>query len=164
MVTGLWYNHDPNFGPLPWFWRCKEHPCHLSPYLGIWRMLKVSDWGLASWSWFGYSHWSLTHPCSKFWLSVLILKAQRTSMSFKSLFEALEVPDWGLGSWYGDWSLIHLCPNLLKFSFASAMFQLRYLLSTAQKDVSGGVVVRPGSAKTKDQSSANQNSWKFGSF
>ena len=53
MVTGLWYTYIPNFGPLSWFWRCKEHPCPLSPYLGLWRMLEVPDWGLASWSEFG---------------------------------------------------------------------------------------------------------------
>ena len=58
MVTGLWYTHIPNFGSLSWFWRCKEHPCPLSPHSGLWRMLEVPDWGLASWSWFGYGHWS----------------------------------------------------------------------------------------------------------
>ena len=68
MVTGLWYTHDPNFGSLSWFWRCKEHPCPLSPHLGLWRMLEVPDWGLASWSWFGYGQepcldlpWSFDH-------------------------------------------------------------------------------------------------------
>ena len=90
MVTGLWYTSDPNFGSLSWFWRCKEHPCPLSPHLELWRMLEVPDWGLASWSWFGYGHWSLIHLWSKFWLSILILKVQRTSMSFKSWFGALE--------------------------------------------------------------------------
>ena len=42
MVTSLWYNHDPSFGSLSWFWRCKEHPCPLSPHLGFggrWRFL-----------------------------------------------------------------------------------------------------------------------------
>ena len=28
---------------LSWFWRCKEHACHLSPDMGIWRMLKAPD-------------------------------------------------------------------------------------------------------------------------
>ena len=56
------------------------------------------------------------------------------------------------------WSL---CPDkhALMFSFASAKFQLRYLLSSVQKyDVSGGWGVRvgSGSAKVKDQPSANQ--------
>ena len=103
MVTGLWYTHDPNFCSLSWFWRCKEHPCPLSPDFGLWRMLEVPDWGLASWSWFGYGHWSLIYPWSKFWLSILILKVQRSSMSFKSWFWALE--DAG-GSWQGIFILI----------------------------------------------------------
>ena len=77
MVTGLWYTLDPNFGSLSWFWRCKEHPCPLSPHLGLCRMLEVPDWGLASWSWFGYVHWSFIHPWSKFWLSILNLKMLR---------------------------------------------------------------------------------------
>ena len=38
---------------------CKEHPCPSSPDLGLWRMLEVSEWGLASWYWFGYGHCSL---------------------------------------------------------------------------------------------------------
>ena len=124
MVTCLWYNHDP---------RCKEHPCLLSPHLGLWRMLEVTDWGLASGCWFGCGSWCLIepwskfllffyfegaknihvlealivafedtggfwlgfrilsilslvliHPCSKFQLCILILKVQRTSMSFMS--------------------------------------------------------------------------------
>ena len=44
MATGLWYSHDPNFGPLSWIWRCKEHKCPLNPHSGIWRMLEVPDW------------------------------------------------------------------------------------------------------------------------
>ena len=44
--------------------------------------------------------------------------------------------------------------NVMEFLFASAKFQLRYLLSSVQKyDVSGG---GSGSAKIKDQPSANQ--------
>ena len=58
-VTGLWYTHIPNIGSLSWFWRCKEHTCPFSPHLGLWRMLEVPDLGLASWSWFGYSHESV---------------------------------------------------------------------------------------------------------
>ena len=76
MVTGLWYNHDSNFGSLSWFWMCKEHLCPLSPDVAIWRMMDIPDWDLASWSWFGYSHWS--------------------SMSFKSSFGAFEDAE---GSW-----------------------------------------------------------------
>ena len=70
-------------------------------FILIW--IWVPDWGLASWYWFGYSHWSLVHPYSKFLLSILILKVQRTSMSFKSSFGALE--DAG-GSWLGFGILI----------------------------------------------------------
>ena len=61
MVTGLWYTHDSNFGSILWFWRCKEHPCPLSPHFGLWRSLEVPDLGLASWYWFEYSHWSLVY-------------------------------------------------------------------------------------------------------
>ena len=103
MALGLWYTHDPNFGSLSWFWGCKEHPSPLSPHLGLWRMLKVQDWGSASCSWFGDDHWTLVHPYSEFWLSILILKVQRTSMSFKSWSGALE--DAG-GSWRGFGILI----------------------------------------------------------
>ena len=68
MVTGLLYTHDPNFGCLSSFWRCKEHPYPLSPHLVLWRTLEVPVWGLASWSWFIYGHWSLPLPWSEFWL------------------------------------------------------------------------------------------------
>ena len=85
------------------FWRCKEHSCPLSPYLGVMRMVEVPDWGLASLSWFRYGQMSLIHPWSDFLLSILILKVQRTSMSFKSSFGALE--DAG-GSWLGFGILI----------------------------------------------------------
>ena len=74
--SGNWCLIHPilNFGFLSWFWRGKEHPCPLSPHFGIWRTLEVPDAGEVSSSWFGYGHWSLVHPCSKCWLSVLILK------------------------------------------------------------------------------------------
>ena len=103
MVTGLWYTHDPNFGSLSWFWRCKEHPCPLSPHLGLWRILEIPGWGCASLSRIGYGHWSLIYLWSEFWLSLFILKVQRTSMSFKSWFGAFE--DAG-GSWLGCGILI----------------------------------------------------------
>ena len=86
------------FGSLSGFWMCKEHSCPLSPYLGLSRTLEVSEWNLAFWSWFGYGHWSLIYLWSKFWLSILILKVQRTFMSFKSSFWALEVAG---GFWQG---------------------------------------------------------------
>ena len=103
IVTGLWYTYDPNLGSLSQFWRCKEHPHHLSPDLGLWRTLEVPDLGFLSLSWFGYSHWSLIQPWYKFWLCILILKVQRTFMSFKSSFRALE--DAGC-SWLGFGILI----------------------------------------------------------
>ena len=103
MVVGLWYTNDLNFGSLSWFWRCKEHPCPLSTHLGLWRKLEVPDGGLTSWSWYKYGHWSLIYPWSKFWLSILILMVQRTSMSFKSSYWTLE--DAG-GSWRGFCTLI----------------------------------------------------------
>ena len=98
MVPGLWYIYDPNLCSLSWFWRGKGHPCPLSPNLELWRMLEIPDWGLASWSWLEFGHWSLLHPWSKFWFSMWISKVQRTSMSWKSWFGALE--DAG-GSWLG---------------------------------------------------------------
>ena len=81
----------------------------------LWRMLNIPDLGYASWSWFRYGQWSLIHQWSDFWLSVLILKVQRTSMSFKSWFGPLE--DAG-GSWLGFgifiliwiWSLVFDTP------------------------------------------------------
>ena len=84
MVTGLLYTYVPNFGSISWFWRCKEHPCPLSPDLELLRKLKVSDWISKSWFWVWYGHWFFIHPFSEFWLSILILKVQRTSRSFKS--------------------------------------------------------------------------------
>ena len=104
--------HMPNFGSLSWFWRCKEHPCPLSPDLELWRTLEVPDCGLASWYWFGYGHWPSVHPYAKFWLSILILKLQRSSMSFKAWFGALE--DAG-GSWLGFGILILIWIRSLVF-------------------------------------------------
>ena len=96
MFSGLWHINVSNFVSLSWFWRCKDYPCLLSPYLGLWRMLEALEWDLASLSWFGYCHWSLVHPYSEFWLSIFILKVQRKSMSFQSSFGALEIAG---GSW-----------------------------------------------------------------
>ena len=98
MFTGLWYNHGVSFGSLSWLWRCEEHSYPLSPHFGLWRILEFSDWDLAYWSWLGYFHWSLIQPWSEFWLFILVLKVQRTSMSLKSSFGALE--DAG-GFWLG---------------------------------------------------------------
>ena len=99
-------------------------PCPFSPLLDLWRTLEVPDWGLGSWSWFGYGHWSLMHPWSKYLDFLLILKVQRTYMSFKyflGLWRTLEVPDWGLASWswfgYGHWSLIYPLPEFWLLSW-----------------------------------------------
>ena len=76
MFTDLWYPNIPNFGSLSWFWRCKEHPCPLSPIYGLWLGLEVPDWGLASWSWFGYGHWFFIYLYSDFWLHLDFLSAR----------------------------------------------------------------------------------------
>ena len=102
MVTILLFTHDQNCDHSNWFWRFKEHPFTPNPDLELWRTLKIPDWGLASWSGFGYGHWSLMHPCYEFCISILNLKVQRTSMSFKSwlgVWRMIEVFDWGLASW-----------------------------------------------------------------
>merc|ERR1712112_265361 len=52
--------------------------------------LEGPDWGLASDIDLDRVTSPLIYPYSEFWLSILILKVQRTSMSFKSLFGALE--------------------------------------------------------------------------
>ena len=102
MVTGLWYTHDPNFGSLSWFWRWKEHPCPLSPHLGLWRMLEVPGWGVGI--------LILIWICSMVFYTLMIrtlapylgMKVQKKFMSFKSSFGVLE--DAG-GSWQGFWHL-----------------------------------------------------------
>ena len=64
------------FSFLSWSWRCKEHPCPLSPDLGLWLGLEVPDLGLASWSWFHYGHcqcgsvWLSVGQCGSVWVSV----------------------------------------------------------------------------------------------
>ena len=114
MVAGLCFTHILNFSSLSWFWRCKEHPCPLSPHLGLWRMLEVPDLGLVSWSWFGYGHWSLIYPWSKFLLSILFWSCKEHPCPLSpdlGLWRMLGVPDWGLASWswfgYSHWSLTH---------------------------------------------------------
>ena len=89
-VTGLWYTNVLNLCFLSWFERCKEYQGPLCPYLGLRKMLLVPYWGLASWSWYIYGHWLQIDPGFEFRLSILILKVQTTSMSFKSLFGAFE--------------------------------------------------------------------------
>ena len=91
-------------------------------WYGILRMLEVSDWCLVSWSRFLCVPWSLINPRSKFQLSILILKVQRTSMSFKSLFGALE--DAG-GSWLGFGMLILIW--IWSMFFYTSMFRILFL-------------------------------------
>ena len=105
IVTGLWYTHVPKFCSLSLFWRCKEHPCPLSPDLGLLRMLEIPDWGLASWSWFVYCHWSLIHPCFKVLFSIFMSKVQRSSMSLKSWYGTFEEAG-GSWLWFGIFILI----------------------------------------------------------
>ena len=56
----------------------------------LWKMISVLECGLESLSWFWYDNWSLMHPWFEFWQFTLILKVQRTSMTFKSSSGALE--------------------------------------------------------------------------
>ena len=82
-------------------------------------MLEVPDWGFASLWWFGYPHLSLVNQCSKFWLSILILSMQRTSMSFKSLFGAFEDAE---GSWL--WVGILILIWMWSLGFGRPQFQI----------------------------------------
>ena len=118
-----------NYGSLSWFWRCKEYQYPFGPCLGIWRMLDVPDWGLASWSWFGYGQWSFLHTCFEFRLCILILKVQEHICQLSpdlGLWRILEDPDWGLASWswfgYGHQSLIHPC---FKFGLDILIFKVQ---------------------------------------
>ena len=123
MVIGLWYTHVRIFGSLSWFWRCKEHPWPLSLDLGLWRTLEVPDWGLSSWSWFGYGYWSLVHPWFEFWLSILILKVQRTSVTFKSWFGALE----DAGGYWLEFSILILIWIWLLLIYTSMFWIIQIL-------------------------------------
>ena len=148
IIIGLCYTNVPNFGSLSCFWRCKEHPCSLSPDFGPWQGLEVPDWGLASWSWLGYGHWSLIHLHSKFWLSILILK-----------FHVPKVLIWGFG---GCWRfLIGIC-NLDIWLNMDFWFSLNFPKSfslvaqpRAEKLVSPGLVWSGlgliGSGRVSDQ-------------
>ena len=138
MVTGLWHTHDRNFGSLSWFWRCKEHPCPLSPHSGLWRRLEVPDWGSASWSWSRYGHWSLIHPCPEFWLSILMLKVQRTSMSFKSWFGVLigDVSFWqGFGILILIWIWSWVFNLALAFGLGSGFWLWHWFLHSRVKKI-----------------------------
>ena len=64
-----------------------------------------------------YCHWYLIYQNSRFWVSILILKVQRTSMSIKSSFWALENTAsswcwWGILILIWIWSLVFDTPML----------------------------------------------------
>ena len=65
----------------------------------------------------------LIHSWSKFWLSILIFKVQRTSMSFKSSFRALEDAEW---SWLGF--VIFVLVWIWSLVFHAPMFQILALI------------------------------------
>ena len=93
-------------------------------------MLDIIEWCFGSWSWFGYVHWSFTHPWSEYWLSILILKVQRTSMSFKSSFKALEDAE---GSWMGFGILILIWIWSLAFDIPMLGILALYLVLKVQR-------------------------------
>ena len=90
-------------------------------YFGALEDIKVPDWGVSLWSWFGYGPQSLTTDDPKFG-SILVLKVQRTSMSFKSWFEALG--DAGC-SWLGFCILILI--GIWSVVFYTLMIWIFYL-------------------------------------
>ena len=132
MVTGLSYTHLLLVDSFSGFWRRKKHPCPLSPDLELWRTLDVPDWDFASWYWFGYGQWSLVQPNSELWLSILILKEQGTSMSFKSWFGGLEDPG---SSWLGFYILIWI--RIWSLVFGNTIFKILaiYLDFEAAKNI-----------------------------
>ena len=95
-------------------------------------MLEVHDWGLAFWSLFEYEHWSLKHPWFNFWHSILILKVQRTSMSFKSSFGALEYAGWSL---LGFGILILSCILSLVFYISMTKILALYLIFEGAQNI-----------------------------
>ena len=144
MVTGIWFTHFPMFGSLSWFWRCKEHPCPLSPNLGLWRMLGIPDFGL----WWGLIlsidiHWmflsgvyhhdhDLDMVTGLWYTSSSILKVQRTSLSFKSLFRDLEEAG---GSWLGFGILILIWIWSLVFDILMIQISVLYLDFEGAKNI-----------------------------
>ena len=112
MIAGLWYINFPNFLSLSWFWRCKKHPCSLSPNFGVWRMLKFLIGGfhpdidlyMVIGLWFIHS----LNFCSLSWF----WRGKEHLCPWSPCLRMLDVPDWGLASWswfeYVCCSLIHL--------------------------------------------------------
>ena len=106
--------------------------CPSSRHLGLWRMLGVPDWILHPWSWFRYGHWYLIYHWPKLWLSFLILKVQRTSMSSKYSFGALE--DAG-GSWLGFGILIWIWKLSLVFDIPMIQILALYIDFEGAKNI-----------------------------
>ena len=88
--------------------------------------------GLGSWSWFGYGHWSLITPRSKFWLTILILKVQRISMSLKSWIWGLESK---LDSLLGYGIVILIWLSLLFFDTPMIQILTHYLNFVGAKNI-----------------------------
>ena len=112
-VIGLRFTHNLNFGPLSNCESANDIHVFLVLNLRLWRLLEVYDPDLVSCSWLFPCFWYINS--SKFWLSILIFKVQRTYMSFRSWFGALV----GAGcSWLGFrimvltwiWSLVFATP------------------------------------------------------
>ena len=125
-VVTDFYTHILNLSSISWFWRCKEHPCPLSPHLGLWRTLEVLtgvlhlDHDLDVVTGLLFIH--VPNFCSLSWFSRCKEHLCPLSPNL-GLWKTLEVPDWGLAScsWfaYGHLSLIdpwsefcknHPCP------------------------------------------------------
>ena len=86
--------------------RVQRSPLSSKSWLELWWTLEVPDWGLGSWSWWGCVYDLSTDPYTKFELSKLKLKVQRSLLSSKTwleLWRTLEIPDWGFSSspWWG---------------------------------------------------------------
>ena len=83
---------------------------------------KTCAWDHFPTLWRGYDHWTWIQLWSECWLSILILKVQRTSMSFKSSFRALEDAE---GSWMGFGMLILI--DIWPLVFSTPMIQIMAL-------------------------------------
>ena len=127
IVTGIWYTHVPNFVSLSWFEGSKRSMSCKSSFEAL------ED---VEGSWLGIGILILNWMCSLVfdtpmfwnWLSILILKVQRTSMSFKSWFGYLL----GVGgSWLGFGILI------LIWIWSLACYILMFLILALYPDFEG---------------------------
>ena len=87
----LFWGFGGHWRVLTWVWHLDLDLYMVTDFWHM-RSLEAPDFGLetSSWSRYWYRQWYLMPPWSKFWLSILILKVQSTSMSFKCWFGALE--------------------------------------------------------------------------